>query len=91
MGSIIEYKYSVNQLPSGDYQYFKWWYSGPVSRAKKGNPTKVPKPGMVPKGAGLVFITFTLFLDHRYEHLPFFDGLDLPYTRVLLFPQTGHL
>ena len=26
----LEYKYSVTQLPPGDYYYVKWWDSGPI-------------------------------------------------------------
>ena len=30
VGSSLEYKYSVTQLPPVDYVYVKWWGGGPV-------------------------------------------------------------
>ena len=34
LGSRLEYKYSVTQLPPGDYGCVKWWYDGPVLQAE---------------------------------------------------------
>ena len=52
------------------------------------NPTKVSKPGLAPKVAGLGFFAFSVFWGHQSGCLPFFDGLDFPITRRPFYIQT---
>ena len=33
MGSSLEFKYNLTQLPPGGYHYVKWWDGGTVLRA----------------------------------------------------------
>ena len=54
----------------------------------RGKPTKLLKPGLAPKGAGVGFFTFPVFWDRWSDRLPFFDGLDLPSTRGPFFQQS---
>ena len=51
----------------------------------RGNPAKVLKPRLAPKGAGLGFFTSLYFGGDGLTLSHFFDGVDLSSTRDPLF------
>ena len=87
VGSSLEYKYRVNQLPQGDYSYVKWWSSGPILQ---GDPCKDESGNsrVGPKGATHVFPSFPICLVLLLSHIPVFGGLAVFFQRDL--QHTGY-
>ena len=60
--SSLEYKYSVSQLPPGDYRYVKWWDGWQILRASPRRKEESGNTQVAPKGAHPVFPAFPIFL-----------------------------
>ena len=84
MGSSLDDKYSVTQLPPGDYYYVKWWGGGPILLAiTKEARKKIPEWHL--KAQLLCFYLSLYFGDSgnpesTFSHI--FEGLTVFHQRV---------
>ena len=77
MVSRLEYDYSMNQSPPGDYFYVKVWDSGPILRADLRQKDESGNTLLVSKFATPVFPDFPIFLVPQLAPLLGLGGLTI--------------